>query len=292
VAVNLCIVSTTCVSNTTDLFQSVIDILTASLYTWLRKRKLNLYDLVLKIQILFRSWSALFLSERNDSERRWIELYLMLNTDLVASVIDMTKSDRHWREEVQFVSRGVERRFGCECDRHWSERHCATGSWICILCYIQINLLRSWSTLDRETLRKRKLNCRFLCRTQILIQSIIAIRASLDIERKKLDRTLCWTQIWFRSHWSTLERARDTADFGGSWIVSCVVRRFDLRTHWSTLEQETLRKKEVEVYVVVAPLEFDIVLLLCLEVFFTGFFCVILFSCSARSAVLLQNCEQ
>lgn len=245
-----------------------------------------------RIQILFRSWSAFIwareMIQREDGSNCilcWTQIWLRVSsTWLRATDIAL--------EEVQFVSCGVERRFDCERDRHQSERHCATGSWICILCYTQINLLRSWSTLDRETLRKRKLNCRFLCRTQILIQSIIAIRASLDIERKKLDRILCWTQIWLRSHWSTLERARNTADFGGSWIVSCVVRRFNSRTHWSTLEEETLRKKEVEVYVVVAPLEFDIVLFLCLEVFFTVFFCVILFSCSARSAVLLQNCEQ
>jgi hypothetical protein len=94
VAVNLCIMSTTCVSNSTDLFQSVIDILTASLYTWLRKRKLNLYDLVLNTDSI-STVIGVYLSERNDSERRWIELHLMLNTDLVASVIDMTKSDRH-----------------------------------------------------------------------------------------------------------------------------------------------------------------------------------------------------
>lgn len=116
-AVNLCIMSTTCVSNTKDLFQSVIDILTASLYTWLRKRKLNLYDLVLNtdsISIVIGIIWAREMIHREDGSKCilcWIQIWLRVSSTWL-------RATEMAQEEVQFVSCGVARIFGCERDRH------------------------------------------------------------------------------------------------------------------------------------------------------------------------------
>jgi hypothetical protein len=116
-AVNLCIMSTTCVSNTTYLFQSVIGILTASLYTWLRKRKLNLYDVVLNtdsISIVIGVIWAREMIQREDGSNCilcWTQIWLRVSSTWLRAT-DIAQ------EEVQFVSWGVERRFGCERDRH------------------------------------------------------------------------------------------------------------------------------------------------------------------------------